>query len=72
MEGGPDSAMLFDNENYSIHELSGILPRTADFMFKEIARIKTQFKREYSIKVSSLEIYCEHVRDLFGSDNENG
>jgi hypothetical protein len=36
---GPNAELLFD-DNYKTHELSGILPRTADFLFTEIDRIK--------------------------------
>ena len=65
---GPNSHLLFD-DNFEIHELSGILPRAADYIFKEIKRLKSSFNREYNIEVSSLEIYCENVRDLF-SDSD--
>jgi hypothetical protein len=65
---GPHSNLLFD-ENYAMHELSGILPRAADYIFKEIKRLKTSFNRQYHIEVSSIEIYCENARDLF-SDSD--
>lgn len=37
---GPDYSPLFD-DNFKIHDLSGIIPRAADFIFAEIDRIKT-------------------------------
>ncbi len=37
---GPDSSLLF-TDAFEIHELSGILPRAAEFLFKEIARLKS-------------------------------
>ena len=52
-------------EKTAIEESSGILPRTAEFVFKEIHRIRSQGKKDYSIEISSLEIYCENVRDLY-------
>lgn len=67
---GPNSNLLYDESEFKVHELSGILPRTADFLFQEVYRLQKQFKREFSISVSSLEIYCENVRDLFSTDND--
>ena len=43
---------------------SGILPRIALFIWKEIERVRKHFGREIIIDVSALEIYCEHIRDL--------
>ena len=37
---GPSSELLYDETTFKVHELSGILPRTAEFLFKEIARMK--------------------------------
>lgn len=37
---GPDTNLLFDDNTFQIHELSGILPRAAEFIFSEINRIK--------------------------------
>ena len=68
---GPDYSMLFD-DNSKIHDLSGIIPRAAEFIFQEIDRIKTQFKREFRIEISSMEIYCENLRDLYADSNSNG
>ena len=65
---GPDASLLFDDD-FKINELSGILPRSAEFIFKEIERIKKQFMREYKIEISSLEIYNEQVRDLYSTES---
>lgn len=35
---GPDYQMLYD-DNFKITEMSGIIPRAADFIFAEISRI---------------------------------
>lgn len=63
MEGPPYSMMLDED----IDELSGILPRTGKFIINEITRLKGLSGREYGIEVSSLEIYCESVKDLYGN-----
>lgn len=65
---GPDASLLFD-ENFEVNDLSGILPRAAEFLFQEIARLQKQFSREFKLEISSLEIYCDNLRDLF-ADNE--
>ena len=46
-------------------ELSGILPRTAIFIFKEVQRLQSYIYDEIKVEISALEIYCEEVRDLF-------
>ena len=61
---GPDSHLMFDPDNNRPYELSGILPRIAIFIEKEIDRYKHQFGQKIWIEVSALEIYCENVRDL--------
>lgn len=66
---GPDSSLLF-TDAFEIHELSGILPRAAEFLLKEIDRLKSQLKREYRLEISSLEIYCENLKDLYGESGE--
>eukprot|EP00347_Sterkiella_histriomuscorum_P015099 403358324 len=67
---GPDYQSLYD-ENYKLNGMSGIIPRAADFIFAEITRIKSQFKREYKIEISSMEIYCENLRDLYAEGTDN-
>jgi hypothetical protein len=61
---GPEAYKLFDMTENKPYELSGILPRIAIFIQKEIERYKRQFNQEIFIEVSALEIYCENVRDL--------
>ena len=48
-----------------MHELSGILPRTAIFIFKEVQRLQSYIYDEIKVEISALEIYCDEVRDLF-------
>ena len=61
---GPDAHNLFDTKTSKPFELSGILPRIAVFIQKEIERYQRQFGQQIFIEVSALEIYCENVRDL--------
>ena len=65
---GPNQNMLFDESDFSLHGLSGILPRTAVFLFKEKARLMAQFGRELKLEISAIEIYCDQLRDLFSED----
>lgn len=62
--------MLYD-DNYQITDVSGIIPRAAQFIFSETAKIKSQFKREYRIEISSLEIYCDNLRDLYAESSDS-
>ena len=48
-----------------VHEMSGILPRTAIFLFKEVERLRSYIYDEIKVEISALEIYCDEVRDLF-------
>jgi len=48
-----------------LHELSGILPRTAIFMISECKRLNQYVYDEIKIEISALEIYCDTVRDIF-------
>ena len=61
---GPLSDCLFDSQ-FRVHELSGILPRTAIFLFKEVQRLQSYIYDEIKVEISALEIYCDEVRDLF-------
>jgi len=67
---GPDSRSLFDPSDNKLLNTSGILPRTAVFIQKEIKRLK-DFK-ELSIEVSALELYCEQIKDLLWNDKKEG
>jgi len=49
--------------------VSGILPRIAVFIQKEIDRYRNHFNKELSFEVSALEIYCENIRDLLWQNN---
>jgi hypothetical protein len=69
MEGPPFLAAA-DINDVTLDELSGILPRTAEFLLKEVARLKKLNGREFGIEVSSIEVYCDTVKDLYGSGPE--
>ena len=56
---GPNSENIFDAENNALLEDSGILPRIACFMAKNIRNDIFEFY------ISALEIYCDDIRDLF-------
>jgi hypothetical protein len=59
------------NENQELAPEAGILPRTAIFLFRELERLQTNFSSEFRIEISSLEIYCDKIRDLLSETNEN-
>ena len=69
MEGPPLSLADEFNEE-SLNDLSGILPRTGEFLLKEVLRLKKLNGREFGIEVSSIEVYCDTVRDLYGTGPE--
>jgi len=69
MEGPPFLAVS-DSDNETIDELCGIIPRTAEFLLKEVARLKKLNGREFGIEVSSIEVYCDTVKDLYGTGPE--
>ncbi len=60
-----------DANDFSLHGLSGILPRTAVFLFEEKARLMGQIKTELKLEISAIEIYCDELRDLFSEDTTN-
>lgn len=68
---GPNDELLFDQNDFSLHNLSGILPRTAVFLFQEQDRLHRQFGRSFSLEISALEIYCDQLRDLFCENEES-
>lgn len=49
-----------------LHELSGVLPRAANFIFNEVERIS--LINSVSIYISALEIYNENIYDLLAAD----
>ena len=69
MEGPPFLAAADINDG-TLDELSGILPRTAEFLLKEVVRLKKLNGREFGIEVSSIEVYCDTVKDLYGSGSD--
>jgi len=60
---GPDATMLFEEEKFSLHEQSGILPRTAVFLVSQINKLNEK-GRQFTMEASSIEVYCDTVRDL--------
>lgn len=48
--------------------LSGILPRTAVFIAEEVQRLSKFTDKKIDVEISSLEIYCDTVRDLFSEE----
>lgn len=61
---GPNSDLKFDETTNQPYKLSGILPRTALYIWNEIMRYRKSFGLTIFIEVSALEIYCETIRDL--------
>lgn len=66
MEGPNKNELYEEKENtFKVRELSGILPRTAIFLFEEQARLKKQVGCQLSFEISAIENYCNKLRDLF-------
>lgn len=55
--------------NNLINEFSGILPRTADFIFEELKRLE-KINSNQKIFFSAVEIYNENIYDLFDKNSE--
>jgi len=55
-----------------LDEMCGILPRTAEFLFAEMARMRMHGNKEYFLEISSLEVYCENVQDLYAESEQLG
>ena len=52
----------------TLNEMSGILPRAVDFIFKEVERLRIVSKIE--VFISALEIYNETLHDLLSGETE--
>jgi hypothetical protein len=52
-----------------INELSGILPRTADFLFDELTRVN-KLNMSYKVSLSAIEIYNDNIFDLLDTNPE--
>lgn len=50
-------------DNFEITELSGILPRTASFIFEELSRLN-KIGINSHLYFSALEVYNENIFDL--------
>jgi len=70
MQGGDDENMIKGNK-LEINSQSGLLPRTAEFIFDEIERLKN-VKCQYSLSFSAMEIYNENIYDLNKKTSING
>lgn len=70
MEGPPNCVEnLILTHTQTLNEQAGILPRTAILIEDEIRR-KQSKDIEFSTEISSLEIYCENIIDLFNNQPE--
>ena len=70
MEGPNKNELYEENKNtFKARKLSGILPRTAIFLFEEQARLKKQVGCQLSFEISAIEIFCNKLRDLFSIDS---
>jgi hypothetical protein len=52
-----------------INEGSGILPRTADYIFNEMIRLN-KMNQKFRLSLSALEIYNDNIYDLFDNNKE--
>ncbi|EAS07082.2 kinesin motor catalytic domain protein (macronuclear) [Tetrahymena thermophila SB210] len=59
---------VYDKENVAINSQSGILPRTAAYLFKEKERVHIHRNLVFSVGV--IEVYCEELRDLLQTDEK--
>jgi kinesin family member C1 len=71
MEGPPYSSTFQPGGDSTIDEISGILPRTAEFIFSEMERLNKQSSKQYHLEISSIEVYCDNVKDLYGAEGTN-
>lgn len=69
---GPNQEQIFDESNNMTHHLSGILPRTAVFLFQELKRLENKLGSNFSLEISAIEIYCDKLRDLFSDSDSQG
>lgn len=65
---GPNTLEL--DESNQLFPQSGILPRTAVFIFEELQR-KKRAREDVQLSVSSIEIYNDTVRDLLNSTSKD-
>ena len=59
---------LFDTTSL-LNESSGILPRTADFIFNEMIRLN-KMNITFKLSISALEIYNDNIYDLLDINRE--
>lgn len=62
MQGGDENNKI-KNNNLQINKSSGLLPRSAEFIFEEITRLEN-LKYNYNLFFSAVEIYNDNVYDL--------
>jgi kinesin family protein C1 len=56
-------------DDFVINELSGILPRTADYLFEELNRL-TKLNVSSKISISAIEIYNDNIFDLLDNNRD--
>ena len=56
--------MGLGHDNPNAYQKRGLVPRTLEFLFENIAREVTEEKAEYLITCTFLEIYNEQIIDL--------
>lgn len=54
--------------DYHVAEHRGIIPRTVEILFDDIAKLETQ-EWKFEIECSFQEIYCDEIRDLLEPAN---
>ena len=59
---GPSWAL--EEKEFSINEFTGILPRSACYIFDELTRLNL-FNYSCKVSISAIEIYNENIYDLF-------
>jgi len=63
---GPSWAL--DNRELAINEFSGILPRSAIYIFEELTRLN-MINYSCKVSISAIEIYNENIFDLFDNSS---
>ena len=69
MQGGDEDNKM-NNRKLEISQNSGLLPRSAEFIFNEISRLQN-FKNKFNLFFSAVEIYNENIFDLLTKSTNN-
>ncbi|XP_075252717.1 kinesin-like protein KIF27 [Convolutriloba macropyga] len=65
---GSGKTHTIEGESDEVSQM-GIIPRSIDFIFKEIDSLQVEHLHNYSVKVSFIEIYKEELHDLLDSES---